>query len=158
MSRPRFAGRAWPRVAAAIAIALALAGCGGDDDGGSGDPDAAACELPAEGRCAGNVVERCQDGVLVTEDCTTTQATCTATPGAGTFVCLDACAAAGVTEAGTCAGDSVRRCEVVGGVRTVVTQACAPGQVCEQPDGQPATCAADAWARRSFPASSDRGR
>ncbi len=144
MSRPRFAGRAWPRVAAAIA--LALAGCGGDDDGGSGDPDAAACELPAEGRCAGNVVERCQDGVLVTEDCTTTQATCTATPGAGTFVCLDACAAAGVTEAGTCTGDSVRRCEVVGGVRTVITQACAPGQVCEQPDGQAATCAADACA------------
>jgi hypothetical protein len=130
-------------VSATLALAALALGCGGNDNGGDdgGGPDAAACTTPTEATCEGNVVVHCVGGELQSDDCTTTLATCT--PGAGGATCVDACAAAGVTETATCSGDAIVRCDTVGGRHVVVSTACDLGDMCTQPSGGAATCAGD---------------
>jgi hypothetical protein len=126
-----------------ILVSFVLAACGGGDDGGDngGGPDAAACTEPTAATCQGNVVVQCVGGQLSSEDCTTTAATCT--PGAAGATCVDACAAAGVTETATCSGDALVRCDTVDGRHVVVSTACDLGEMCVTPSGGAATCAGD---------------
>jgi hypothetical protein len=119
----------------AIAMGLTLAACGGDDTGGE-------CSLPAEGDCDGNVARICIDGALMTTDCTASQSSCTLADGAATYACVDACIAQGVTEAGTCDGNTIERCTTVEGIHTVVSEECPSGNSCIEEAGTP-TCVSD---------------
>jgi hypothetical protein len=126
----------------AITVAFGLAACGGDDGGDAANPDAPeVCTLPAEGECDGNVFRHCVDGFVTTQDCTGLQQSCRRVD-TSTHGCVDDCAVAGATEAGTCDGNSIQRCDLVGGVRTVVTEACGSGNVCSEAGGA-AACVTD---------------
>ncbi len=130
------------RLLFAITLTFAAA-CGGngDDDNPGGDAGVdspVACDLPPEGECDGNTFRHCVDGFIATQDCAALQQNC-GVVDVGTYGCVDACAAAGATEAGTCDGNAIQRCELVGGIRTVVTEACTAGNTCSE-EGGAAAC------------------
>ncbi len=135
---------------ALCALALLAGACGGDDDdagqtgpdAGELSPDAATCGIAPGGACADQTLQTCVGGELQTQDCRATMATCRFDSAAGAAACIDECAAASVDAAGTCVDRSVRRCEVVDGRNTVVSDTCGAGETCA-PAGQPAACIGD---------------
>lgn len=121
-----------------LASTLALGACGDNLAGVTDEP----CDAPAEGRCSGNTLETCAGDTTRTEPCGV--ATCTL--DGDRFACVDPCEVAGVTEDGTCTGDTITRCGFVDDRHVIETITCDVGTRCTEVAGQPAECAVDACA------------
>jgi hypothetical protein len=114
-----------------LAVLVVVAACGGDDDGADSDAgvDAPACSLPAGGACQGNVLVHCEGDQMVTEDCTTSMATCGLGDG-GAAACVDECTVAGVTETAICRDDAAVTCATINGRHAVIATGCGFDAVC----------------------------
>jgi hypothetical protein len=106
--------------------------------GAAGSPGSNSCgEVGAEGICAGDVLEYCADGELVSVDCAQVNASCEVTSGEALCADLDRAAPCGeLTKLGTCDGDVMRYCDETGAVGVARTINCAAwGRTCDPKAG-----------------------
>lgn len=121
----------------AALVATACTGRIGDSAGGSnrdGGDAVVGCDLPAEGRCDGQILLACDGDEVVETDCAASGEGCGLLETSGVRGCASACVLEGIDEVGSCTGQaSYAWCD--GGA--VMVESCPDGARCFDHPGGP---------------------